>query len=126
MPEGDYQVWRVFLTRRGHEWERYAYDVELHGGVAPIIDSDPALARQWARVIAKRVDAIGIRARGVTLFEVRHQAAWQSVGQLLGYRLLFPRDYGTVDIEAAVIVTDAIDAQIRAVAESHGLQVIIP
>lgn len=125
MPKGDRNVWRAFLATHGLEWREYAYDVELHGGPAPIVSEDPTMARTWARLIAKRADAIGFRAGGATLFEVRHNAAWQSVGQLIGYRDLFRLDYPNVVLEGAAIVTDAIDLQIRAVAERQGLAVII-
>lgn len=125
MPYGDRQVWRDFLERRGVEWPQYAYDVELHGGPAPIASSDPVMARTWQRLTAKRVDAVGMRAGRATLFEVRHNAAWQSVGQLIGYRDLWPRDFPELELEAAVIVTDAMDPQIRAIAERQLLAVIV-
>jgi len=123
MPAGDFAVWQLFLAGAGAAWREYAYDVELHGGPTPLIDADPTMRRTWARLTAKRVDAIGIRASGLTLFEVRHFAAWQSVGQLIGYRDLFPLDYPGETVEACAIVTDEIDAQIRAVAERQGLLV---
>jgi len=125
MPAGDFAVWSLFLDQRGHEWRDYAYDVEIHGGATPIITAPGVPANTWARLIAKRIDAIGMRGSGLTLMEVRHNAAWQSVGQLIGYRDLFPLDYPTEIIEACAIVTDAIDPQIRAVAERQGLLIML-
>lgn len=125
MPGGDYGVWKLFLDLHGNEWSDYAYDIELHGNTRPIIDPDPALTRLWSRVTAKRIDAIGFRASGLTLFEVRHNAAWQSLGQLLGYRELFALDYPTEQIEQSIILTDAIDAAIRATAERYGLKIML-
>jgi|SRR3990170_8157594 len=125
MPQGDQIVWRLFLAQHGAEWPAYAYDVELTGGSGGAATPDPVMQQTWMRLTAKRIDAVGIRASGVTLFEVRHFAAWQSVGQLIGYRDLFPIDYPEQRIEAAIIVTDAIDQQIRAVAERQGLTIIL-
>jgi hypothetical protein len=123
MPQGDLAVWRIFLERRGRQWREYAYDVELHGGTTPIASVDPALAKDWARLIAKRVDVVGFRAAGATLFEVRTHAAWQTLGQLIGYRDLFPLDYPDQVLEQCVIVSDEMDAGIRRVAENQGLRV---
>jgi hypothetical protein len=125
MPYGDRQVWTLFLEQHGAEWPEYAYDVELHGGDRPSASDDAVMNRTWARLTAKRVDAVGIRAGRVTLFEIRHNAAWQSLGQLVGYRDLWPRDFPELQLEGAAIVTDAIDPQIRAVAERQGLQVLV-
>lgn len=122
---GDFDVWRVFLAQRGAEWSDYAYDVELDRSGPAVTVDDPALRRMWTRLIAKRVDVVALRAGGATLIEVRTKAAWQSVGQLIGYRELWPRDYPGVPLEAALLVTDEIDPAIRAVAEGQGLAVWI-
>lgn len=123
MPQGDLAVWKIFLELRGREWREYAYDVELHGGTTPIVHVDPALAKDWARLIAKRVDVVGFNPAGATLFEVRTHAAWQTLGQLIGYRQLFPLDYPDQVLQQCIIVTDEMDPQIRAVALAQGLKV---
>jgi len=125
MPGGDWTVWQLFLDQRGTKWNEYAYDIELHGTLPPHQDALPEYTRAWSRVTAKRVDAIGFRAAGATLFEVRHNAAWQSLGQILGYRDLFKQDYPDITIESAAIVTDAIDPQIAAVAERQLINIIV-
>jgi hypothetical protein len=125
MPAGDFSVWSLFLDGPGRAWREYAYDIELTGAAGPPLAADAIMQATWMRLIAKRVDAIAIRASGLTLMEVRHNAAWQSVGQLIGYRDLFPLDYPTEIVEACAIVTDAIDPQIRAVAERQGLLVML-
>jgi hypothetical protein len=120
---GDRQVWAEFLRRRGAEWSDYAYDVELDRSGPAVAVDDPAMRRMWTRLVAKRVDAVALRSAGATLVEVRTKAAWQSVGQLIGYRALWPRDYPGVPLEGVLLVTDEIDAAIRAVAEGQGLAV---
>ncbi len=123
MGDGDRTVWSEFLARRGLEWGDYAYDVELDRSGPAVAVDDPALRRMWTRLVAKRVDVVALRAGGATLIEVRTRAAWQSVGQLIGYRALWPRDYPGVPLEGALLVTDEIDPAIRAVAVAQGLQV---
>lgn len=123
MPQGDRQVWSVFLSRRGHDWTDYAYDVELDRSGPAVNVDDPAMRKMWTRLISKRVDVVALRAAGATLIEVRTKAAWQSVGQLIGYRELWPRDYPGVPIEGALLVTDEIDPAIKTVALTQGLQV---
>lgn len=118
-------MWRRFLEQRGTEWPEYAYDVEIHGGPTPIVDADPTMARTWARLIAKRIDAIGRRDGRLTIFEIRQRAAWQSIGQLIGYRRMFPLDYPEEKVEAHILVTDLIDPQIAQVANAEGIQIIV-
>jgi hypothetical protein len=123
MPAGDWYVWKQFLQRHGHEWNGYAYDVELHGGAAPVASSDPAIARCWARAIAKRADVVAQRDAGLTVIEVRRDAGWSTIGQLLTYRRLFPLDYPAEQLEGALIVCETIDPDARATALEQGLQI---
>ncbi len=123
MPANDAAVWREFIARRGNEWRSFAYDVELHGGDTPIVGTEPELQRAWARAIAKRADVIAERASGHTIIEVRKHARYATLGQLQVYRRLFPADYPHAPLEAALIVCDTIDPDVRQMAESLGLQV---
>lgn len=123
MPAGDNSVWQRFLDARGAEWPEYAYDVELTGGVGGAATSDATMQATWIRLISKRVDAVGLRANRATLFEIRTRAAWQSIGQLIGYRRLFPIDYPAIPLDACMIVTDFIDPAIARVAEAEGLEI---
>jgi len=125
MPYGDRLVWSAFLAAHGHEWSDYAYDVELDRSGPGVEHDDPAMRKMWTRLIAKRVDVVALRAAGATLIEVRTRAAWQSVGQLIGYRELWPRDYPGVPLEGAIIVTNEIDPAIRSVAEGQQLRVLV-
>lgn len=121
MPAGDNAVWQRFLNERGAEWPEYAYDVELTGGVGYATTNDQVMQATWMRLTAKRVDAIAFRAGRATLIEIRTRAAWQSVGQLIGYRHLFPIDHPDIPIDACMIVTDFMDPAIAQVAAAEGL-----
>lgn len=123
MPAGDNNIWQRFLDARGPEWPEYAYDVELTGGAGAAATTDEVMQRTWMRLISKRVDVVALRAGRATLIEVRTRAAWQSLGQLIGYRHMWPIDYPTIPIDAALIVTDLIDPAIAQVAIAEGLQI---
>ena len=123
MPAGDFYVWKLFLSRRGHEWRDYAYDVELHGGPTPLVSTSPAMNRAWARSIAKRVDAVARNDAGLTLIEIRKNAGWSTLGQLLTYRRLFPLDYPNEQLAAALIVCETIDPDARETALEQDLEV---
>ncbi len=125
MPLSDYAVWREFLARRGSEWSNYAYDVELHGEDTPIIGPDQSSQRMWARAIAKRADVIAIRPAGNTIIEVRRNARHATLGQIMVYLRLFPIDYPREILEGGLIVAETIDADVRDVAHSLGIDIWI-
>jgi len=123
MPASDASVWREFLARRGREWRGYAYDVELHGGDTPVMSSDPAIARSWARSIAKRADVVADRASGYTIIEVRRNARHATLGQIQVYVRMFPHDYPRERLEAGLIVCETIDPDVRDTARAIGIDV---
>jgi len=126
MPVTDWAVWRAWLARHGHEYEAFAYDVELFSTAVVPTTSDQTWAEFWMRAASKRIDAVGRRRGRWTLFEARRRAGWQSVGQLIGYRQLWPNDYPTKPLEDAWLLTDTIDPAIANVAITNGLKIWTP
>lgn len=66
---------------------------------------------------------IAQRASGHTLIEVRRNAGWSTIGQLLTYRRMFPLDYPAEPLEAALIVCETIDPDARETARGLGLDI---
>lgn len=126
MPAGDLEVWRKFHPTAMRLWSSIAYDVEVRDGPWPIVSDDPAMQRMWMRNTARRIDAFCWANNVGTIIEVRHAAAWQSYGQLMGYTNLWRTSYPEIPVVAAWLVTDVIPADIRQVANDAGLYVWTP
>lgn len=126
MPEGDATVWDKFKQFLIDHWTTVAYDVELRDGPYPIVSDDPTMQAMWMKLTARRIDALAWRSNIATIIEVRHAAAWQSYGQLMGYLKLWPLNYPNIPVEGAWLVTDDIPDDIRSVAVSTGLYVWTP
>lgn len=126
MPAGDLVVWRLFHPFAVQLWETVAYDVELRDGPWPIVDADPTMQAMWMKITARRIDALMWQRNVATIIEVRHAAAWQSYGQLLGYASLWETTYPDIPVNGLWLVTDSIPDDIRNVANQSGVYVWTP
>lgn len=126
MPAGDYLVWQSFRDFAATLWESVAYDVELRDGPWPIVSADATMQAMWMKVTARRVDALGWLRNVAAIIEVRHAAAWQSYGQLLGYADLWTTTYPNIPVNGLWLVTDQIPPDIRTVANNSGVHVWTP
>ena len=126
MPAGDLIVWRQFHATAARWWDSIAYDVEIRDGPWPIVSPDPTMQKMWMRNTSRRIDALAWRGNVATILEVRHAAAWQSMGQIIGYTNLWRSSYPNIPVVAVMLVTDTIPADIRQVAASQGIYTWTP
>lgn len=126
MPAGDLIVWKLFQPFAAQLWKDIAYDVELRDGAWPIVSPDPMMQAMWMRNTARRIDAAAWLNNLVTIIEVRHAAAWQSFGQILGYADLWARTYPDIPVVGLWLVTDSIPDDIANVATASGVYVWTP
>lgn len=126
MPAGDLIVWRRFHEFAARVWESIAYDVELRDGPYPLVDPDPTMQAMWMKITARRIDALAWSRNVASIIEVRHAAAWQSYGQLMGYATLWEQNYPAIPVIGLWLVTDSIPDDIRKVANDSGIYVWTP
>jgi hypothetical protein len=126
MPRGDYFVWQMFAPFAEQLWTSIAFDVELRDGAWPIVSTDPTMQSMWMRNTARRVDALAWANNVASIIEVRHAAAWQSMGQILGYADLWAKTYPNIPVNGLWLVTDSIPDDIRSVAAAQGIYVWTP
>jgi len=122
MKESEAQVWERFLANLPWRAVAVRYDVRLGEGATL-----PADVPQWVRdmawaLSAKRVDAVVETADHVYLIEVKSRASLSAVGQLLGYELLYRRQYGSAKGITLVLVCESIAPDVEPVLERYGIE----
>lgn len=116
MQKHDVRIWERFLAVHGGEFEAAAYNVAL-GGVEPgAAELSEAERLMWRYNTAKKIDAALRRPGECWICEVKPTASLSAIGQVLGYTLLQKADPFTDLPVFPVIVTDAVDPDVRYVA----------
>jgi len=84
---------RAFLLEHGARYHWIGTNVRLGEGDDPG-PAYPEYARRYAiATTQKRADLVGFRDTGVDIFEVKVQANLSEIGQLLGYQVLWNREF---------------------------------
>ena len=115
-------LWNRFLDLYGGEWEAFEYDVRVGPPSGAAVGFDPGTRAVFDALTRLRIDALGHRAGAVHLFEVKPFAGIGTVGQLIGYRDLYLRDFPGARVVGLGVVTDRFQPAVAAVFKSQGIE----
>ena len=114
-------VWKNFLAAYGSEYDRFDYNIRVGDG-APIPQGTP---ENYARMIElsskKRIDAVGYQGPQATLFEVKEYAQLSSLGQLMGYFVLYQKSFPDQPVPKLQLVANRLSPDFEAVLKAHGI-----
>lgn len=125
MREEDIPLWNRFLDRFGDGWQGFDYDVRVGEPSRAASGLDAATQRTWEALTKLRVDAVGFRVGEVWVFEVKPYAGIGTVGQLVGYRGGYVREFRPVERVRMGVVTDRFVPAVGEVFREQGIQVWI-
>jgi len=119
------KIWNRFLSEWGREWDWFQYDIHLGSGVEILEYWDDKI-KKLAKVLTQfRVDVIGHKAKAITIFEIKPQAGIGALGQVLAYKKLYIKEFGSdIDIGLA-IVTDRVGPDIEYIYSQFGIRLYI-
>lgn len=85
----DADIWSVWLKEFGSSYERFEYDVRVGYGTDPGPGIGAAYRSMAWDLSHRRIDAIGYRPHELELFEVTRLVGFKTVGQFVGYPVLY-------------------------------------
>lgn len=121
----DVPLWERFMRAVPDAFDSVAYDVPV--GTVPehaqgtIVDGGADMGRLYKR----RIDVVGFKGGETHIIEVKPGATMSAIGQVLGYKHLYMRDEAWAKEPKAIVVTDAADDDMKAVAYAQGVSVIV-
>jgi len=92
MPE-DAPVWRGYLAVHEGEDVTYEYDVKVGTPIDGLGDMPEPFAANAELLSKKRIDVVAETPDAIFIIEIKDEASWSAIGQALGYRLLYTRDF---------------------------------
>ncbi len=125
MLPGDVELWKRFLFDYGKYFEKFDYDVRVGEGI-PVDPAWPENIKVAAKLLTqKRIDAIGYHREEVWIFEVKPDAGLSALGQLLGYRDLYVKQFGEPKKLYLAIVTDRINPDEEYLFKKNGIRIYV-
>ena len=121
----DVAVWERFLDKYGDDYEGFYYDVQCGAPCMQYSHWQDNYRRDAEMLSRLRIDAVGVKAGGFDIIEVKPRLNATSIGQVLSYRLHFIEDTKPSGSVRPVIVVGQPDENILAIAKQSDITVFI-
>ena len=123
MLPADVILWERFLSRHKEEFDRFEYDVHI-GKVKPIYPTSPVNLMKLAEAVSrKRIDVVAWRGEIAFIIEVKPYAGLSALGQLLGYEILYKREYPGAYTLRLGVVTDRLDEDMEVLFDHYNIHI---
>lgn len=121
----DKEVWDRFILKYPDRFDTVDYDVHVGSGIDAPDEVDNKTAEQWKDLTRKRIDVVAWKRNSPTIIEVKKRVGLPTLGQVLGYRFLYLREYTEISSIPLLIVCLQIDKDDIDVLDHFGIQFIV-
>ena len=104
----DIPIWDRFILLHPGKFDTVDYDIHVGIGADFIPEGDDNFNSQWRNLNKKRIDVIGWKNQQPTIIEVKKRVTLSTLGQVLGYRILFKKERPDIPSPALLIVCESI------------------
>jgi hypothetical protein len=114
-----------YLTRHGHEFDRYVFSKRVGEGVTAPDDFLPGVQANAAFSSKRRIDMLAWSGSRLTIHEVKRRVTPSALGQVLNYRNLLRQEYPDADDAALVVIGETADPDALALLVGAGVTVAL-
>lgn len=118
-------LWDRFLDKYRTEYDKFQYDVHVGKPPEEIAKYPPNIRAAIEAVSLFRIDSVGYRPDGITLFEVKEYAAVSALGQLLCYQFFYARDKLPARPLHMAVVSDRIGEDMQEVFKKYNVSIYL-
>lgn len=119
------EIWDKFMSVNPKMFETVDYDFRVGNGEdfpSPDAKEFTSMAKALSQ---KRIDALCWVGEKPTIVEVKKRVSLATLGQVLGYKILFKRDFKNIAEPAMLVITEMISFDDAEVMEKNGVEVIV-
>lgn len=123
MVGNDTTVWDRFISKFPGRFDSVDYDWRVGDGMDLNTSWDENIKRMATMITQKRIDVVGWNDNLPTLIEVRQRIGLGILGQILGYKTLFERDFPNIIKPRLLVVCEEISKDDLAVMGTYDIPV---
>lgn len=125
MAEADAIIWKRFISAYPNAFERVAYDVAVGAGAEFDTTVNPATGGNVGRLYQRRIDVVAQKDGNTYLIELKPRASTAAIGQVVGYKKLFDRDFAELAPVKMLIITDSLLPEMEFLAKDAGVEMSV-
>jgi hypothetical protein len=115
-------IWREWMKAHGGENDSYEGNIRIGAGHDPGPTWPDYIRKMAIQNTQLRIDAVGYKGLGVTLYEVKRRAGASAVGQLLTYDAVWQQDHPGAPPPGLVLVTNQAQANVVPLLTKAGIR----
>jgi len=118
-------IWEKFMIEFPDRFESVDYDFRVGKGAF----SPEAFEVNWGRMVKmlsqKRIDVLGWVEDSPTIVEVKRRVGLSTLGQVIGYRILFMHDFKNFGRPEALVICETISEDDMEVLKAENIPVVV-
>ncbi len=119
------EIWDLFVDQFPDRFETVDYDFRVGDGTPYPGEENDNWARMALMISQKRIDAIGWVGDHPTIIEVKRRVGLSTLGQVLGYKILFLKDFKNFGEPDLLVVTKSINSDDKFVLEKENIKIVV-
>lgn len=121
----DVAIWERFIEKYPDAYDFVSYDVKV--GSAPAFDTvaNPETGGDAINLYLRKIDVVGHKGANIDIIELKPKAGSSALGQVVGYGILYERDYTPPTKPGLVVITDVLGNDMQHLGDSMGVKVIV-
>lgn len=125
MIDVDKAVWNRFVDKFPELFETVDYDFRVGKGSTAPMGFDENMSRMVTMLSQKRIDVIGWVDDQPTIIEVKNRVGLSTLGQVLGYKILFEREFSNFLVPETMVVCARISFDDHIVLKTNNIPVFV-
>lgn len=118
----DKSIWVRYLMQGGEQFAPFQYDIRVGDGLKMPAGSSAMDLRAAYALTTKRLDVLCFVDQRPRIIEVKQRAGLSAVGQLIGYRDLYNRQFPEQPIPEMFLVTDILQPDMKPILLQSNIQ----
>ncbi len=119
------EVWTRFMNLNPGFFHTVDYDWRVGEGMVIPPGTTENIARMGKMISQKRIDVLGWNEEQPTIVEVKNRVGIQTLGQALGYQVLFKQEFPNIIEPRMMVVTAVIDKDDQDVLNAYKITVYV-
>jgi len=124
MMREDTAIWRRFLEAGQFIPDAVWYDVKVGTPIDIDVDQPEWLIKVAKQITTKRIDVVGLVGMSYWIIELKPNASYNAMGQVIYYAYEFQKSFGKSLEVLPVIITDQVDKDILPICDEVGILVV--
>ena len=121
----DVEIWERFIEAVPDAYDSVEYDVKVGNAPEFVEREEVEMHRAQRPLYQRKIDVVGFKGDQIDIIEIGPRAGTNKIGQVVGYRVLYVRDFAPSVTPKAIVLTDDTTDDVLDVAKAQEVFIMV-